>query len=106
MTSVPCEVGFSRPHHLKSSRRTRLRTFVLSCLLRISLVKVTVAEFKATLCARAVKHFTNMVKRKGLVTTNAELTEYVRECAKEDAVANTIPFDEPCQVQDEDIQDI
>jgi hypothetical protein len=72
----------------------------------VTAVKVTVGKFKATLCARAVKHFTNMVKRRGLVTTNAELTEYVRECATEDAVANNIPCDEPCRVQDEDIHDI
>jgi hypothetical protein len=44
-----------------------------------------------------------MCKRQGVVTTNADLTKYVKECAEDEAVANNIPFDEPCQDEDEGI---
>ena len=93
MTSVPCEVDFSRLNLLKSNRRTRLRTFVLSCLMRISLVPLSVAEFKKTCCARAVKHFMDMCTRRGVLTTNTELTEYIAECALE----------EPCQEENDEV---
>jgi hypothetical protein len=77
---------------------------VLSCLMRIYLVPLSVAEFEKTCCARAVKHFMDMCKRIGALTTNADLTEYVADCAREEEAAeNGIPFEEPCQQEDDDV---
>ena len=50
-------------------------------------------------------HFMDMCKRIGALTTNADLTEYVADCAKEEEAAeNGIPLiEEPCQQEDDDV---